>query len=135
MRRAQWAVGAAPSAAELVAYHFGATGAGSVEANLARWFGQFEQPDGRPSKDAARVEQRTIAGLQVTRVEVSGRYVAEVRPGAQERHDQADAAMLAAIIQAADGAYYLKMVGPRATVEAARAGFDAMLASIAPASP
>lgn len=127
MRKAQWKIG---GEAELVVYHFGAGGAGSVEKNLERWFGQFAQADGRPTRDVAEVRDETIAGVKVTRVSVGGRYVAQVRPGANERHDIADARMLAAIVEAADGAYYFKMVGPDAVVRGAEPGFDAMLASL-----
>lgn len=132
MRKAQWAIGSGDQAAELAVFHFGTSGAGSLQANLDRWYSQFEQPDGKtPSRDVAQVENKTIAGMQVTQVQVSGRYVAETRPGSGERVDKANHAMLAAIIEAADGAYYLKMVGPEATVKDARAGFEAMLASVA----
>lgn len=130
MRLGQWTIGSGESAAELVVYHFGAAGAGSAEANLDRWFGQFEQADGTSSREAAKVENKTIAGMPVTRAEVSGRYVAEVRPGAGERHDQADWAMLGAIVDSGQGAYYFKLVGPKATVHEARAAFDAMLDSM-----
>lgn len=133
MRRGQWKIGAADAPAELVVYYFGQAGAGSVEKNLERWYGQFEQPDGRPSKEAAQTTEKTVGDMKVTRVDVAGRYVAEVRPGAGERHDVASARMLAAIVEAPDGAYYFKMVGPDATVKAAAADFDKMLESMAKA--
>jgi hypothetical protein len=131
MRRGQWKIDAEGGQAELVVYYFGQAGAGSVEKNLERWYGQFEQPDGRPSKEVAQTAEKTIGDMKVTRVEVGGRYVAEVRPGAGERHDVANARMLAAIVEAPDGAYYFKMVGPDATVKAAAANFDKMLESMA----
>lgn len=131
MRRGQWKIDAAGGQAELVVYYFGQAGAGSVEKNLERWYGQFEQPDGRPSKEVAQTTEKTVGDLKVTRVEVGGRYVAEVRPGAGERHDVSSARMLAAIVEAPDGAYYFKMVGPDATVKAVAADFDKMLDSLA----
>jgi hypothetical protein len=130
MRRAQWKIDGADGPAELVVYYFGQSGAGTVEKNLERWYGQFEQPDGRPSKDVAQTAEKTVADMKVTRVEVGGRYVAEVQPGAGQRHDVANARLLAAIVEAPDGAYYFKMVGPDATVKAAAAGFDSMLGSM-----
>jgi hypothetical protein len=131
MRRGQWKIDAEGGQAELVVYYFGQSGAGSVEKNLERWYGQFEQPDGRPSKDVAQTTEKTVADMKVTRVDVGGRYVAEVRPGAGQRHDVASARMLAAIVEAPDGAYYFKLVGPDATVKAVAAGFDSMLDSVA----
>jgi hypothetical protein len=40
--------------------------------------------------------------------------------------------LLGAIAHATDGPWFFRMVGPRATVEASRADFDALIASIAP---
>ncbi len=130
MRKAQWKIDGEAGPAELVVYHFGQAGAGSVEKNLERWYGQFQQADGSPTKDAAEVTEKSVDGMRVTRVEVGGRYVAAVRPGANERHDIPEARMLAAIIDAADGSYYFKMVGPDSTVKSATAGFDSMLDSL-----
>lgn len=131
MRRAQWAIGEGDKAAELVVYYFGAGGAGTVEKNLDRWYGQFKQADGKPSKDAAKVEKKTFASMPTTIVELGGTFIAQVQPGAEERHNKSDHHMLAAIVEAGDGPYFLKMVGPSATVKSARAGFDAMLGSLA----
>ncbi|ACY17706.1 hypothetical protein [Haliangium ochraceum] len=135
MRRAQWKVEGEDGPAELVVYYFGQAGAGSVENNLARWYGQFEQADGRATKDVAKSEEKTIADMKVIHVDVSGRYVAAVMPGVAQKHDMPDARMLAAIVDAPDGAYYFKMVGPAKTMAKASEGFDAMLASmVKPAS-
>ena len=131
MRRGQWKIDAEGGQAELIVYYFGQAGAGSVEKNLERWYGQFEQPDGKPSKEVAQTTEKTVADMKVTRVDVGGRYVAEVRPGAGQRHDVANARMLAAIVEAPDGAYYFKLVGPDPTVKAVAAGFDGMLDSVA----
>lgn len=130
MRRGQWKIDAEGGQAELIVYYFGQGGAGSVQANLERWYGQFEQPDGKPSKEVAQTTEKTIADMKVTRVEVGGRYVAEVRPGTGQRHDVPSARMLAAIVEAPDGAYYFKLVGPEATVKAVTASFDSMLDSV-----
>lgn len=133
MRRGQWKIDAEGGQAELVVYYFGQMGAGSVEKNLERWYGQFEQPDGKPSKEVAQTSEKTVADMKVTRVEVGGRYVAETRPGSGQRQDVPNARMLAAIVEAPDGAYYFKLVGPEATVKAATADFDGMLDSLAKA--
>ena len=67
--------------AELIVYFFGASSGGSADANVDRWIGQMQQPDGSASKDKARREAQTINGLKVTMVDLTGTYVAEVRPG------------------------------------------------------
>src|SRR5213075_1184553 len=48
--------------AQLVVYYFGGQG-GSVDANLQRWIGQIEQPDGKPSAAVAKKESRRVNGL------------------------------------------------------------------------
>ena len=65
---------------ELIVYFFGGSG-GSVDANIERWLGQMQQPDGRASRDVATRSTRVINGLNVTTLDLAGTYVAEVRPG------------------------------------------------------
>src|SRR6185295_133472 len=55
LRPAQWKiprVGEDEDDGTLVLYFFGEGKGGGVE-NVDRWYGQFTQPDGRPSRDAA----------------------------------------------------------------------------------
>jgi hypothetical protein len=129
MRAAEWLLPGAKGAedAELVVYYFGAGGAGGVEANLERWLGQFQQADGAPSRSKATIKETKVAGQKATTVEVSGRYVAAVKPGASETLDKPDWTMLAAIVESPAGAYYFKLVGPKATVVSHTAAFHAML--------
>ena len=101
--------------ASLVVYFFGGTG-GTVQANLDRWFGQFTQPDGRPTRDVATTTSRLINGLSVTLFDTSGTYVAQVTPGSSERFNKPGFRMRAAVIQTAGGPYFIKLVGPLKTV-------------------
>lgn len=55
-------------------FWFGAGMGGSIENNLSRWYGQFAQPDGRPSASVATRETRTVHGLNVTITRVQGRF-------------------------------------------------------------
>ena len=119
--------------ADLVVYFFGGTG-GSVEANLNRWIGQMQQPDGRPSRDAARTSTFAANGLDVTLVDLTGTYVAEVAPGSAERHNKPGFRLLAAVIQTPDGPYFVKVVGPAATVARWSDSVTAFLRSVRHAS-
>ncbi len=101
--------------ATLVVSYFGGQG-GSRDANVERWAGQFEQPDGRSSKDAMQSTERTVNGLRVFELELSGTYVAETSPGSGERHRKEGWRMLAAIVDAPLGPHYLKLTGPETTV-------------------
>src|SRR5687768_248722 len=90
MRRAQLTVDPAKGdaePAELVVYAFPG-GAGTVEANVSRWQGQFKDKDGKPPK----IESKTIKGknVEVTRVETGGRFVAPEFPGSPKLLDKPD---------------------------------------------
>jgi hypothetical protein len=115
--------------AELVIYYFGGSG-GGAGANIDRWIGQMQQPDGKPSADRAQRESRTVNGLNVSLVDVSGTYVAEMRPGATEHHNNAGYRLRAAVVETPKGSYFVKLTGPAKTVGAANAAFDQFLSSL-----
>ena len=116
--------------AELIIYYFGAAGGGGAEANIDRWIGQVQQPDGSPSKAKAKRAERTINGLKVTTVDVSGTYTAEMTPGAAEHYNKAAYRVCAAVVETPEGAYYLKMTGPAKTVAAAQPDYEKFLSSL-----
>lgn len=119
-----------PEDAELIVYYFGAQGGGGAQANIDRWVGQMQRPGGASAKDDARTESWTINGLKLTSVDVSGTYVAEVRPGASERFNKPDFRLLAAVVETAKGPYYIKLTGPARTVAAAVPAYEAFLGSL-----
>jgi hypothetical protein len=116
-----------PEDGELVLFFFGASKGGGVEDNLTRWYGQFTQPDGRPSRDAATLTIRTVRGLKVTAVDLAGTY-AGMGPGSQPKPGMR---LLAAIVEGSGGPWFWKAVGPAATLAQAKPGFDALLDSLA----
>ena len=118
-----------PEDGELVVYFFGGSG-GSVEANIERWIGQTQQPDGRASRDAARRTDRTVNGLSVTLLDISGTYIAEVRPGSTERHNKPGFRMRTAVVTTPRGPYFVKAVGPASTMERWSGEFDAFIGSL-----
>jgi hypothetical protein len=126
MRKAQYRLPRAEgdtADAECVVYFFGDMGGGGVEANIERWCSQFEQPDGRDSKDVLVRSERRVAGMPVHEVQLSGTYVAETAPGSGVRVNQPGSRMLAAILESDHGPYYVKLVGPSATVAKHEAAF------------
>jgi hypothetical protein len=132
MRVAQFAVPRAKGEAadaELIVYYFGGSG-GSVDANIDRWIGQMEQPDGRKSSEVAKRSTRNVNGLPVTLVDVSGTYVAEMTPGSSQRHNSPNFRLRAAVVTTPNGPYFIKLTGPAATVAAAEADFERFLGSI-----
>ena len=102
--------------ATLVLYYFGATQGGTAQANIDRWIGQMQQPDGSDSKSKAKTESRTVNGLKVTTVDVTGVYTAEMAPGSKTFHNDADYRLRAAVIETPKGNYFVKLAGPAKTV-------------------
>lgn len=119
-----------PEDAELVVFNFGATGGGSIEANLARWSSQFAQPDGGDSAALMQRSERKVNGIDVTEVRLSGSYVAETFPGSGERVNKPNFALLAAILDNGDNDYYVKLTGPAATVEQHAAAFREFISNV-----
>ena len=105
-----------PEDASLVLYYFGATQGGAVQANIDRWIGQMEQPDGSSSKEKAKTDNLTVNGLKVTTVDLSGTFTAEMMPGSGDRHNNPDYRLRAAVIETPKGNYFVKLAGPSKTV-------------------
>ncbi len=131
MRRAQYAVpGPAGSEdAEVAVFYFGAGQGGSVDDNVRRWHGQFAQEGAAPAEPPPTTD-RTVHGLRVHLTERFGRFGGAMgMPGAAPPPSRENWGMLGAIVETDQGPWFFKMTGPRATVEAARARFDDLVAS------
>lgn len=117
MRLAQYELageaGAGP--AEVAIFSFPG-GAGPVEMNFQRWASQLASADGSPATENDR-RKETRDGMTFHSIDLSGHYVAETFPGSGERQDIPDYRMVATIIESPDGTFYVKMLGPGATVE------------------
>jgi hypothetical protein len=118
MRVAQYQLSAADGdaeAASLVVFYFGAGQGGPVQANLDRWMGQIQQPDGGSSKDKAKTETLSVNGMNVTLLDVTGAYAGGDmgRAPAQAKENYR---MRAGVIESPKGAYFVKLVGPEKTV-------------------
>ena len=127
MRLATYTV--APGA-ECGVYFFGSGQGGSVEANLDRWIGQFLQADGKPSKAAAKIDQRAIHGWRVTTVDVSGAYTGMAGPTAQPGPALSGYRLLGAIVEGPQGSIFFKFTGPEKTVAANQSAFGKMLETL-----
>jgi len=114
--------------AQLIVYYFGGQG-GSVDANIQRWVGQMQQPDGRPSSAVARKQTRTVNGLTVTLIDVDGTYVAEMAPGAAARHNKPQFRLRAGVVETPNGPYFIKLTGPQKTVTRWDRSYDQFVGS------
>lgn len=134
MRKAQFKLPRAEGDGEdasLIVYYFGGSG-GSREANLERWAGQFEQPDGGDSMIEMQQSTRTVAGMEVVDADLSGTYIAETSPGSGERVNKEGWRMLASIVEHGDGPWYVKLVGPEKTVAKWQASYTEFVGSMRP---
>lgn len=133
MRAATYVIPAAKGdaePAELGVFYFGQGQGGSVDANLKRWIGQFEQPDGGPSDKAAKTTKEKIGGLDVTLVEVTGTYTASMGPMSPVKDKKPGYRLLGAIVEGPQGPLFFKLTGPDKTVSGARPAFQKMLKTL-----
>lgn len=126
MRVATYAIPAAGKSqpGECAVFFFGAGQGGSIDANVERWSRQFE---GTPAP------QRTAAAvgpLRVTRVQIAGTYLAPGGPMMQSTGKRPGTRLVGAIVEAPEGNVFFKLTGAAATVAAAQAEFDALVASL-----
>lgn len=126
MRKAQFKVQDADrkGSAEVVFFHFGPANGGGVQANVERWFGQFQE--GR-EKIGAKTEETTIGKRKVTFVRAEGTYMSGMPGGAST--PQPHSALRGAIIESAGGNVFVKMTGPAALVKSSEEDFKKMIES------
>jgi len=124
MRLATYSV---PEGGECGVYYFGQGQGGGVDANIDRWVGQFQQPEGKP-----KVEKRNIHGLEITTVDVSGSYTGMGGPRAPEGPPKAGYRLLGAVVEGPQGSLFFKFIGPAKTVAQNQPAFDKLLSSLGP---
>jgi len=126
MRQAELRVADAQTKAkaEVVFYHFGQRSGGGTQANVERWFGQFEGPR---EKIDAKTDNATIGKHKVTYVSAEGTYKSGMPGGPQT--PKPNYALLGAIIEASEGSVFVKMTGPKALTRSATADFKKMVES------
>ena len=130
MRKAQIVIPAVKGddePAELLVFIFPG-GAGGLEANIDRWEKQFVDADKRTPK--AKIEKKKGINVDVTRVEISGRFVASVMPGAPGKNDKPNYRLLGAVVETKDAGYFLKLTGPEKTVADSTKAFDSLIESM-----
>ena len=131
MRAATYTIAAAAGdkdTAECAVYFFGEGQGGSIDANLERWKGQFHAPGGKPA--AAKTGKRTINGLAVTTVDVSGEYSGMGGPMSTDKTVKPAYRMIAAIVEGPGGNVFFKFTGPAKTIGANQPKFDLLLGTI-----
>ena len=127
MRAATYAVPAAAGDkedGECAVFYFGPGQGGGVDDNIRRWVAQFE------TSAKPQTAKKTISGLPVTTIDLSGAYMASAGPMAPTKTSKPGYRLLGAIVENPQGAVFFKFTGPAKTVAAAQAAFDKMLGSL-----
>jgi hypothetical protein len=107
-------------------YYFGSGKGGSVDDNMKRWIGQIEPP-----QLEAQPRKRTISGLNVTTIDLSGTYTGAGGPMATTKTIKPGYRLLGAIVEAPEGLIFIKFTAPAKTVAANQVNFEDLLKSLA----
>lgn len=104
---------------------------GSVEENIRRWVGQFVGPGG--AEVQPKLDKLRVSGCDVQIVDLSGTY--KDAPGGPFAGGQTilreNYRMLGAIIQTPQsGNYFLKLYGPKATIDQQAQAFQELVKSL-----
>jgi hypothetical protein len=126
MRKAQlkFVDAATKSEAEVVFFHFGPGNAGGTQANIERWFRQFEEPK---EKIGAKSEEVTVGKYKLTYVHAEGTYKSGMPGGPQT--PMPNYALVGAIVEAGEGNVFVKMTAPKPLAKAAADDFKKMVES------
>lgn len=119
-----------PEAGECAVFYFGPGQGGSVEDNLKRWIGQFQQPDGKPSHSVAQTRKQTVNALSVTTIDLSGTYEGGGGPMAASKVSKPGFRLLGAIVEGPQGAVFFKLTAPAKTAASAQPAFHSLLKSL-----
>ena len=105
---------------------------GGIEANIARWVGQFKTSDGKPLGDEGKkIKAKQIGKLKIHLVDLTGDFQDSMRGPFGPKVNRPDYRMLAAIIPLQEeGTWFVKFYGPQATVKAAEKEFAKMIAGV-----
>lgn len=125
MRKAQLKVpNKSGEAGEIVFFHFGPANGGGTQANVERWYRQFQ---GSKEEIKARTEDGKAGDAKVTYVFAEGTYMSGMPGGPQT--PKPGFALVGAILEDPAGNIFVKFTGPKALVQDATAEFKKMVAA------
>lgn len=123
MRKAQLSVpNTSGEAGEVIFFHFGPNNGGGTQANVERWYRQFQ---GSKEEIKARSEDAKGAAGKIVYVFAEGTYMSGMPGGPQT--PKAGFALAGAIVEHPAGAVFVKFTGPKAVVEGGKAAFRKMV--------
>lgn len=104
---------------------------GSVEANVARWVGQFQGTEGGADRAAAKTEKIEVNGMPTTIVDLAGTYVDSPQGPFGPKVERPEHRLVGAIVETkGEGVYFFKLIGPEKTVAAGAEKFREMVGTL-----
>ncbi len=132
MRAAQFDLPAADGDTEdgLLAVFYLGPQAGGIEANLDRWYAQFDRPDGKSAKEFAKTEELMIGEWKTTWVEFEGTKKPSTMPGSLDTGSKTGWKNISAIVETPEGPWFFKGTGPVKTMDAQSASIRAIVTNL-----
>jgi len=130
MRRAQYKVPGPGGDGECVVFYFGPGQGGDPMGNAERWASQFSDASGQPATASMKTRTEKVNDVTVLFVEAGGTYHSGSMMGMGQAVAKPDWALLGAVAEGADANWFFKFTAPKATIDAERANFEAMLRSL-----
>ncbi|HKI36313.1 MAG TPA: hypothetical protein VKA46_30935 [Gemmataceae bacterium] len=97
----------------------------TVKGNIERWQKDFLPPKGKKAEDISKVSEVKLGDKDATYVDVQGTYLFKKRPrDPNEKPEERPDYRLIGVIYDGKTKYQIRLVGPAATVEHYKKGFD-----------
>jgi hypothetical protein len=99
---------------------------GTAQANIDRWKGQFQPPEGKTVDDVAKVTEMKVGDVMVSYLDIHGTFLDKFPPFAPNAKvvKRPGYRMLAVQFEGKANPYHIKFWGPADTVEHYKQGFD-----------
>lgn len=128
MRRGQWEVPGEAGMGEAALFYFGAGQGGDAKSNLVRWQNMVKGDDGQPAR--AEISEREVNGVKISQVESYGTYMSGMPMPGVKLTPLKDHGLLGGIWEGPQGAVFIRLTGPEATIKASVADFTLLLNSV-----
>jgi hypothetical protein len=106
------------------------TDAGGLEANIDRWYTQFSQPDGKPTKEKAERHEIKVGDLKATMIKFPGTMSPSMMPGAPGSGPREGWMNLSAIVETPEGPFFFKGTGPVKTMKSHEKALEQFVKSL-----
>ncbi len=114
---------------KVIVFHFGANpgAGGGVQANIDRWKKMVRPAEGTKEEDAYKTTEFKVGDAKVTQFEAAGTYLFKKTPMDTEAEPRADHKFIGVIFDTGKDVFFVRMVGPKKTMDANRKAFDEWL--------